>query len=91
MTTYTKTSTIIFQDPPELIPIQFRNSLMIKANQLVLADKTDGVCTPIDERSMKRVWLDQDAANEWIQFVTGRAETYNVIITDYHIDDNTTV
>jgi hypothetical protein len=91
MTTYTKNSTITFKDTPDLIPAQFRNALMIKANQLKLAGKTDGIYTPINERSVKRVWLDQDTVDEWIQFVTGRAEIYNVIITDYRVDDNTTV
>jgi hypothetical protein len=88
MTTYTKTTTITFQDTPDLISIQFRNALMIKANQMKLADKTDGIYSSIDEYRLKRVWLDQAAADEWVLFVTGRADYYNVVVTDYHIDDN---
>ena len=88
MTTYTKISTITFQDTPDLIPVQFRNALMIKSNQLTSVGKTDGIYTRVDERSVKRIWLDQDAADEWVQFVAGQAELYNVVITDYLIGDN---
>ena len=53
-----------------------------------VAGKTDGFFVPVDNYHIKRVWLDQDAADEWVQFVAGEAELYNVIITDYLISDN---
>jgi hypothetical protein len=42
----------------------------------------------MDEHRSKRVWIDQDAADEWVQFVAGEAALYNVIISDYLIGDN---
>ena len=88
MTTYTKDSILTFQDTVDLVPAEFLNALMTKAGQLETAGKTDGLYTFLDEYRTKRVWLDQDAADEWVQFVAGEAALYNVVITDYLIGDN---
>ena len=88
MTTYTKNSILTFQETVDLVPVEFSNALFTKAGQMEVAGKTDGIYVFLDENRSKRVWLDQDAADEWIQFVAGEAELYNVIITDYLISDN---
>jgi hypothetical protein len=53
-----------------------------------VSGKTDGTYEFLDEFRSERIWLDQDAADEWVQFVAGQAELYNVVITDYLIGDN---
>ena len=88
MTTYTKQTTLTYQDTIETVAIEFQNALNTKAGQMEVAGKTDGFFVPVDNYRIKRVWLDQDAADEWVQFVAGEAELYNVIITDYLISDN---
>ena len=88
MTTYTKDSILTFQETVDLVPAEFLNALMTKAGQMETAGKTNGLYEFIDEYRIKRVWLDQDAADEWVQFVAGEAELYNVVITDYLIGNN---
>ena len=88
MTTFTKQTTLTYQETVDLVPVEFSNALMVKAGQMEIAGKTDGLYVFLDENRSKRVWLDQDAADEWIQFVAGEAELYNVIINDDLISDN---
>ena len=88
MTTYTKQTTLTYQDTVETVAVEFSNALNTKAGQMEVAGKTDGFFVLVDDYHIKRVWLDQDAADEWVQFVAGEAELYNVIITDYLISDN---
>ena len=88
MTTFTKYSTLTFQLTVDLVPVSFLDALMTKAGQMETAGKTNGLYEFIDEYRTKRVWLDQDAADEWVQFVAGEAELYNVVITDYLIGNN---
>lgn len=89
MTTYTKNSILTFQVTVDLVPAEFLNALMTKSGQMETAGKTDGLYEFLDEYRTKRVWLDQSAVDEWVQFVAGEADLYNVIITDYLIGDNT--
>ncbi len=88
MTTFTKNTILTYQETVDLVPAEFSNALLTKAVQMEVAGKTDGMYVFLDEYRSKRVWLDQDAADEWIQFVAGEAELYNVIINDYLISDN---
>ena len=88
MTTYTKQTIFTYQSTVDTVPAEFSNALITKAGQLEVAGKTDGMYEFLDEHRSKRVWLDQNAADEWVQFVAGEAELYNVIITDYLISDN---
>jgi len=88
MTTFTKYSTLTFQETVDLVPTEFLNAIMTKAGQMETANKTDGMYVFMDEHRSKRVWIDQDAADEWVQFVAGEAALYNVIISDYLIGDN---
>jgi translation elongation factor P/translation initiation factor 5A len=88
MTTYTKKTVLTYQDTVDTITSEFLNAVMIKANQMQVSGKTDGTYEFLDEFRSERIWLDQDAADEWVQFVAGQAELYNVVITDYLIGDN---
>ena len=88
MTTYTKQTTLTYQDTVETVAVEFSNALNTKAGQMETAGKTDGFVVFVDENHVKRLWVDQDAADEWVQFTAGEAELYNVVITDYLISDN---
>ena len=89
MTTYTKHTTLTYQDAVNMVPPAFLNALMTKAGQMEADGKTDGLYTFLDEHRVVRAWLDQNAADEWVQFMSGQAELYTVVITDYEISDNT--
>lgn len=88
MTTFTKQTVFTYQYTVDSVPAEYSNALLTKVGKMEAAGKTDGFFVFIDEHHIKRVWLDQDAADEWVQFVAGEAELYNVIITDYLISDN---
>jgi hypothetical protein len=88
MTTYTKQTIFTYQNAVDLVPQEYLNAILTKAGQMEVAGKTDGIYEFLDEYRSKRVWLDQNAADEWVQFAAGEAELYNVVITDYLIGDN---
>lgn len=88
MTTFTKQTVFTYQATVDSVPTTFSNALLTKALQMEEAGKTDGSFIFVDEHHIKRLWLDQNAADEWVQFVAAEAELYNVIITDYLISDN---
>ena len=88
MTTFTKYSTLTFQLTVDLVPVSFLDALMTKADQMESESKTNGLYTFVDEHRTRRVWLDQNAADEWVQFVATEAALYDVVITDYLIGDN---
>ena len=88
MTTFTKQTILTYQETVDLVPVEFSNAIMIKANQMEVAGKTDGQYVFLDEYRSKRVWLDQDSADQWVQFVATEADLYNVVITDFAIGDN---
>jgi hypothetical protein len=88
MTTYTKQTIFTYQSTVDTVPAEFSNALNTKAGQMEVAGKTDGFVVFVDENHVKRLWVDQDAADEWVQFTAGEAELYNVVITDYLISDN---
>jgi isocitrate dehydrogenase len=88
MTTFTKQTILTYQDTADSIPVSYSDALMIKADQMEAESKTDGLHTFIDEYRIKRVWSNQTAADEWVQFVATEAALYDVVITDYLIGDN---
>jgi hypothetical protein len=92
MTTYTKQTIFTYQEPRDTLPLNYLTELSAKKNQMVTEGKTNGNYEFIDERTIRRIWLDQGAADEWVQFIvetSGQAELNNVVITDYLIGNNT--
>lgn len=89
MTTYTKQTIITYQEPIDMVTPTYLNNLNIKATEMLNAGKTNGIYEVINQWTVKRVWLDQNVADEWVQYVAGISETENVIVTNYHISDNT--
>ena len=89
MTTFTKQTILTYDAAVDMVPTEFLNALMTKAGQMQVAGKTDGFYNFLDEHRVVRAWLDQNAADEWVQFMSGQAELYTVVITDYEVSDNT--
>jgi hypothetical protein len=52
-----------------------------KLDELVALDKTDGNHVRLDEVTVKRLWADQAAADEWIAFMTASAAPFNIPMT----------
>ena len=88
MTTYTKQTIMIYQEPVDMVTETYLNDLNVKVTQMLAAKKTDGIYEFIDEWTVRRFWLDQNAADEWVQYVAGLSKTSNVIINDFQIIDN---
>jgi hypothetical protein len=49
-----------------------------KLDELTELGKTDGAHSRIDELTVKRFWLDQAAADEWIAFMQSSAAPFNI-------------
>ncbi len=49
-----------------------------KIDELNEAGKTDGVHVRLNEFQIKRFWLDQAAADEWIAFMQSSAAPFNI-------------
>ena len=60
------------------------NYIQIKVNE----NKTDGVGYQLSNVETRRLWLDQTTAQEYIDFITSLATTYNCTITQTQILDN---
>ena len=89
MTTYTKQTIMIYKEPVDMVTPTYLNNLNIKTTEMQNAGKTDGIYEFINEWTVKRVWLDQNAADEWVQYVAGILETEDIVVTNYQISDNT--
>jgi hypothetical protein len=49
-----------------------------KLDELTELGKTDGNHVRLDELTIKRFWLDQAAAEEWIAFMQSSAAPFNI-------------
>lgn len=88
MTTYTKQTIMTYQNPVDIVTPEYVIGLRSKTGQMYSEGKTDGNYDFLNEWTVKRVWLDLNAANEWVQFVQNLAVAENIIITEYQISDN---
>ena len=52
-----------------------------KIDELHALGKTDGNHVRVDEVTIKRFWLDQAAADEWIAFMVSSAAPFNIPMT----------
>ena len=52
-----------------------------KLDELTELGKTDGTHVRLDEVTIKRFWLDQAAADEWIAFMVASAAPFNIPMT----------
>jgi hypothetical protein len=52
-----------------------------KIDELVELEKTDGNHVRLSELQIKRFWVDQAAADEWIAFMLSSAAPFNIQMT----------
>jgi len=88
MPIYTKATITTSESSVYTPPAEWLTLVMDKARQMVSEGKTDGNYQILDEFRVRRVWLDQSAADEWVSQVSIWNAQYNVVITDIQIVDN---
>jgi hypothetical protein len=88
MTTYTKKTIVTYLDTVDNVSAAYVSEVLTKITQLVSEEKTDGTYSfdPTYHKSI-RTWVDQSAAEEWVNFITALANTDLVDITDIQIVD----
>jgi hypothetical protein len=59
----------------------------IKIQEMTAANKTDGIGIMVDDVTCDRYWIDQSAAQEYIDFITQKATQYNCNIVSTQILD----
>jgi hypothetical protein len=80
-------STIVTYDTVEG---QYHEELSIirddKIDELQELGKTDGTHVRLTEYKVKRFWLDQQAADDWVAFMLAQAAPFNINMT-FEIED----
>ena len=89
MTTYTKATIITFQNTVDLLDPNFLTPWFQKVVELTQQGKTDGSYEFLDEHRTVRFWLDQAAAQEWVDYCIAYSQAGGVVITSTEIVDNT--
>jgi hypothetical protein len=85
----TKKTIMVWQDefskkqPPEL---EFERLEWIR--QKVLENKTDGVAVQKSSTHVERYWVDQNAAEEWQNYLLDAVKKYNAKLASITIEDN---
>ena len=51
-------------------------------------DKTDGIGYVVSNVETRRLWIDQTAAQDWLDFITSLATEHNLNIVQTKIMDN---
>ena len=88
MTTYTKKTLITYSKTVDDLGNAYVNALFAKIYQLADEEKTDGTYSFDSTNHISiRPWVDQEAAEEWVSFITTLANTDLVEITDIQIVD----
>lgn len=88
MTTYTKKTLVTYSVPVDEVGTAYANAIFEKIYQLVAEGKTDGTYSFDSTNHISiRQWVDQEAAEEWVSFITTLASTDLVEITDIQIVD----
>jgi hypothetical protein len=66
----------------DTVPDQYHEELAImrenKIDELQESGKTDGTHVRLNELQIKRFWLDQAAADEWVAFMQVSAAPFNI-------------
>lgn len=88
MPAYTKLTIVEYQDTVDQVPPALVDELFTTASQMVSEGKTDGSYNFENIHTVSRNWVDQAAAEAWINFITPLHATYNVVLTNVSIIDN---
>jgi hypothetical protein len=87
MTTYTKNTIVTYVETVVDVGNEYVLSVFNKATQLTSEGKTDGTYLFDSPHIVRRPWLNQAAAEEWVSFITDLANADLVDITDIQIVD----
>ena len=85
----TKATIIEYQAEQDIFEgVEYNTSRSNKLNEMALAGKTNDLPLIINDTTYKRLWTDQTAAEEWVNFITALAVTHNKTIVSAQIVDN---
>jgi hypothetical protein len=82
-TLYTEQSWIQYVE----LSSSFKNTAVIESVRLAQEGKTDDIPLTTAPFTVRRIWIDQAAADEWKNYLTQLAIDYGVIITQITIGD----
>jgi len=77
----TKATIVTYQNYEDTTHPELTALRETKLDELVALDKTDGNHVRVDEVTVKRHWVNQAAADEWIAFMTASAAPFNIPMT----------
>jgi hypothetical protein len=67
----------------------FNTQRVIKIDEMIAADKTDGLPVPITDLITERYWIDEVSAQEYIDFILSKVQMYNLNLVSTQILDAT--
>jgi phosphate-selective porin len=77
----TKATIVTYNDVESQYHEQLATIRENKIDELTQLEKTDGTTVRLGELQIKRFWLDQAAADEWIAFMQASAAPFNIQMT----------
>ena len=88
MLTFPKSVIIKFKDiVPYSAPMPMIDIILDKAEEFFVQEKTDLEVNFVDESSTQRYFVDQEAAEEWVNFIKEVTSKYDYDIVEYKIFD----
>lgn len=87
MPTYTKYTITDYQDSILNAPNEMVSQLFTTASQMAAEGKTDGNYLLESVHLVRREWLDQAAAQAWVDYIIPLHQAYGVVLTSVDILD----
>lgn len=92
MSTPTKTTIVYYSIPTYMLTADYKSAVNEYANKLITEGKSDGVLTRAGFGGVKRNWLDQESAENFITTISDLAIAHDVeiiktTIVDYGTED----
>lgn len=88
MSVYTKRTILTYQQLVDELPQAWLVGVNTKITEMKDAGKTDGNINFLDLHRAERVWLDQNAVNEWLGYIEPHNAEYNIVLTNIDVQDN---
>lgn len=86
----TKKTVITWQTAEDADNPTIRQHRAAKVLQMAELGQTNGICVATAEATFERYWIDQAAAQEYIDFITAEAnQVLGQVITNWQIQDYT--
>jgi hypothetical protein len=87
MPTWTKATIAVLEATVDSVPEAYVTETTNFVNEMAAQGKTDGIPEFLDMHTIKRVWLDQAAIDEWRAYCYPVNDTYGVVVTSAQIVD----